>query len=363
MVVAGSRSRTVIAGISVAFLLAAAGLVAHIGWFLGGSAAHGSALIHQARRAIAAATPADCGHRHGSTGRAKPRGLLEAPGLGLVAPVEQGTSNAVLDDAVGHVRASGWPGHPGTSVFSAHDVTWFSRIDHLRTGDEVRYITSCRTYIYLVTAHRVVAAGSPVYTSPVRRIVLDTCYPLNALYPTNSRYLVYATLTRTVRSAATPRLPDSSQLLAVPAPAALAAEGLALSQNEGPVGILRLTGTPSAAWQQSNGPLDAESAALAAYFGVIRSAGQDERGWWQHLAPGVARRAAAGLWGGEIAGYNGHLNVTLRVHGDRVTGARMGAVVTTDGSARPGTYHLTVTETVTGRGKVLVTGFRMRPGD
>lgn len=343
--------------------MAGAGIGAHIGWFLGGSAVHGGALIHQARRAIAGATPAACGNRHNRTGRTTPRGLLEAPALGMVAPVEEGTSEAVLNEAVGHVPASIWPGQAGTSVFSAHNVTWFSRINHLRVGDEVRYVTSCRTYSYRVTAHRRVRAGYPVYNTPVQKIVLDTCYPLNALYPTSTRYLVYATLVRTAPSAGLGRPPARSQLLAVPAPPALAAEGLTLAQNQGPVGVLRLTGTPSAAWQQTNGPLDAEAAGLAAYFGVIRSAGQAERGWWHHLARGVPRRAAAGLWGGEIVGYNGHLNVTLRVHGDRLAGARLDAVVATDGSARPGTYHLTVKEAVVGHGKLLVTGFTMRSVD
>ncbi|MBO0824692.1 MAG: class D sortase [Actinobacteria bacterium] len=345
----------------MAFLLAGAGIGAHIGWFLGGSAAHGSALINQARRAIGGASAA-CGHRLDSTGRGKAHGLLEAPALGMVAPVEEGTSDAVLNDAVGHVPASVWPGRPGTSVFSAHNVTWFSRINHLRVGDEVRYVTPCRTYSYRVTSHRRVRAGYPVYNTPAEKVVLDTCYPPNALYSTSTRYLVYATLVRTGPSAGLARLPARSQLLAVPAPPALAAEGLTLAQNHSPVGLLRLTGAPSAAWQQTNGPLDAEAAALAAYFGVIRSAGQAEHGWWRRLAPGVPRRAAADLWGGEIVGYNGHLNVTLRVHGDRVTGARLGAVVTTDGSARPGIYYLTVHEAVADRGKVLVTGFRMRSG-
>ena len=136
---------------------------------------------------------------------------------------------------------------------------------------------------------------------------------------------------------------------------------MALGHNDGPVGALRFTGSPSPAWRQTNGPLRAEAAALAAYFGVIRSAGQHQRTWWADLAPSVPVSAAAGLWGGQITGYDGHLDVTLRVLGDRTVGATLTAVVTTGASAQPGTYDLTVAETVNGRGKLLVSGFTMRP--
>jgi len=280
--------------------------------------------------------------------------------LGLVAPVEEGTSDSVLNDAVGHVPASTWPGHLGTAVFAAHDVTWFSRIDDLAREDEIRYVTPCRTYMYRVTSHHVVAAGSPVYNLAVPRIVLDTCYPLDALYPTSSRYLVYATLTATSPSYPPSALWPDSPAFTVPAAKGLAVQGLDIGHNDGPLGVLRFSGSASSAWRQSNGPLRAEAAALAAYFGVIRSSGQNQRNWWAGLAPSVPTSAAAGLWGEEITD-DSRLDVTLRVRGDRTAGATLTTVVTTGASAQPRTFDLTVTETVNGRGKLLVSGFTMRP--
>jgi sortase A len=291
---------------------------------------------------------------------AAPRGLLEAPALGLVAPVLEGTGDVTLNDAVGHVPASVWPGPTGTSVLSAHNVTWFSRIDRLKARDEIRYVTPCRTYTYRVTSHRVVPAGYPVYNTTVPSIVLDTCYPLDALYLTSTRYLVYATLASTSPTSASPRLRPGSPSLTVRAPKALAAQGLGLDQNDGPLGVLRLTGSPSPGWRQTNTPLEAEAAALTAYFGVIRSAEQGQRTWWADLAPSVPVRAAAGLWDGNITGYDTHIDVTLRVQGNRTLGAVLTTVLTTAGSAHPGTYDLTVTETVTGR-NLVVSGFTMRP--
>jgi hypothetical protein len=52
-----------------------------------------------------------------------PQGLLKFQELGVVAPVEQGSSDAVLAVAVGHDPSSVWPGTNGTTVFLSHDVT------------------------------------------------------------------------------------------------------------------------------------------------------------------------------------------------------------------------------------------------
>ena len=370
----------------------AAGVViaAQIGWFPHGSSVHGATLIHKERRAIAAVpvNPMACQASAGRAGPAHPahgtpaksaatksgpasgsgpgpRGLLEAPALGLVAPVEEGAGDALLSDAVGHIPASAWPGRPGTSVFAAHDVTWFSGIDRLKAGDEIRYVTPCRTYTYRVTMHRVAPAGYPVYNTATPSIVIDTCYPVDALYLTSTRYLVYGTLSTISPTSASLTRRSGSPQLTVPVPAALAAQGLATGQNNRPLGILGVAGSPSSGWRQTSAPLEAESAALTAYFGVIHSAEQGQRTWWTDLAPSVPAKAAAGLWGAGITRYDAPIDVTLRVQGPRTLGAVLTtvlttAVLTTGGSPHPGTYDLTVAETVTGR-NLVVSKFTMEP--
>ena len=333
--------------------------------FLHDSSARGAALIHAERGAVAAAGRAACrsGAGAGSGRNGAVRGLLEAPALGLVAPVEEGTGDAVLDDAVGHVPASSWPERgAGTAVFSAHDVTWFSGVDRLGRSDTIRYVTPCHTYTYRVTGHRVVRAGFPVYDTAAPSLVLDTCYPLDALYTTSGRYLVYATLTRAAR---TPRgMPwhrPGQQRLTVPAPPALARQGLGPGHNDMPLGTLRVAGSPSRAWRQANSPLKAEAKALAAYAGLLRSASQHRRAWWADLAPSVPVSAAGGLWRAEVTSYGRRLDTVLRVHGDRMLGAVLTTTLTSSGSLQPGSYRVRVTETVTARGRLLVSGFAMRP--
>ena len=98
-----------------------------------------------------------------------------------------------------------------------------------------------------------------------------------------------------------------------------------------------------------------------AYFGVIRSAEQGKRIWREDLAPSVPQPSATGLWEGEITGYDTRLDVTLRVQGDRTLSATLTAVVTAADSGQSGTYNVTVTETATATGRLLISGFTMRP--
>jgi sortase A len=345
--------------LSVACIIAAIAVAVHIGWFFINSSVRGAALVRQERDSIVAAVrdPGACQALPGVTGGTGPQGLLEAPMLGLVAPVLQGTGDGVLDEAVGHVVGSAWPGEPGTSVLSAHDVTWFSGIGKLQPGDVLRYVTPCRTYNFEVTRHAIVPAGSPVYTTSASRIVLDTCYPFNALYLTSSRYLVYASLTSAAPTHPLSVPPSTAPVPRVPAPRQLAAQGLGLDQNDAPMGTLTITGTPSSAWRQSSAPIDVQFAALAAYFGVVRSAEQGERSWWADLAPSVPASAAAAIWDGRLSGYSAPVDITLRVAGNRTVGATLTTVVN---AGAAGGYDLSVREMVSA-GELLVVAFTMRP--
>jgi sortase A len=328
-----------------------------IGWFLVNSSVRGAALVRQERNSIAAAGHGlgGCQTLPGVTTGNSPQGLLEVPALGLVAPVLQGTTDSVLDEAVGHVVGSAWPGHPGTSVLSAHDVTWFSGIGALRPGDVLRYVTPCRTFVFQVTAHHIVAAGSPVYTTQASTVVLDTCYPFNALYITSTRYLVYASLASAMPTHPLSAPPSPPPVPVVPAPPRLAAQGLGLDKNYAPLGTLTITGSPSPAWRQSSAPIKVHFAVLAAYFGVIRSAEQGERSWWAALAPSVPVSAAAPIWDGELSGYATPLDIAIEVHGSQVASATLSTMVST----AAGSYDLSVHEIIKA-GELHVTGFAMR---
>jgi sortase A len=295
--------------------------------------------------------------------------LLKAPSIGLVAPVVNGDGDAQLSVAVGHVVASSWPGVSGTSVLAAHDVTWFSHLDHLAAGDELSVETPCQTFQYSVDSNQVVAAGTAIDQTSTGRLVLITCYPLDALFLTPKRLVVEATLTRVIddqgsshgpsHTPATVPSPVVPVTPSVPAPAPLAAQGLDLSNNAAPLGSLAVTGSPSTSWQQSSGPLDDETAVLELYFAALRSAGQDQPNWWAAIAPGVPFSAASPLVGARITHNDSTLSPSLDVTGAALTGATLSTEPVLSGNHSPGIYRITMTAGVV-NGQLVLTGWTMQ---
>jgi sortase A len=290
-----------------------------------------------------------------------PQGIVRAPAIHMAAPVLANDGDAQLAVAVAHIGGSSWPGNPGTVVLAAHDVTYFSRINVLTTGQMVEFETPCFTYLYRVTGHQVVPTGSPVYSSPGQSLlVLETCYPLNALYLTPQRYLVDAVYAG-ARPVGAPIAPTPAAVTAsVPAPPALAQQGLTLATNNVLLGQLNLAGSPQPAWQQSPQPLDDETAALSAYIAGVRSAEQGQLLWWNAIAPDTPFAASSVLRGAQISGYVQPLNPLLTVSGRDWTDAQLTADVRVTGGSHPGVYAIDVTMKITG-GTILITGWSMTP--
>jgi sortase A len=317
-------------------------------------------------------------------------GTLTIPSIGLKAPVEEGTDDAELDVAAGHAPASVWPGATGSAVFLAHDVSYFVHINSLKPGDLIYYQDQCSTVAFQVTGQNVVNAGDPVYNAATPTMVLDTCWPTNALFYTTQRLLVSAAEDPTAPPIAshsksssthsqttgtkgpgggggpsasgttpttTPKLPAADTVsYTVPAPPDLVAQGLTLTQNEAPMGTMTLTGDTSSTWEESPGPLNLTSAGLQAYFGGIHSAEQVRNDWWAAIAPGVAMPAP--LANAQISGHDSPLDVSINSVGGLPQSVTMTTDVTVSGGAAPGTYHLVATGGIAGS-VVTVTSWEM----
>jgi sortase A len=273
-------------------------------------------------------------------------GILTIPALNLKAPVEEGTDDAELAVAVGHDADSVWPGVDGAAVFLAHDVSYFVHLNELKAGDTITYQTACNTVKFVVSTQQVVAAGSPVSSTTDPSLVLDTCYPPNALFFTSQRLLVRATEVAAATKGT--NLDPGQQLVAagrsvdytatVPAP--LLAQGLTLEQNEAPMGTMQLVNA-SVAFSQSPGPLSLEAAALEAYFGGLHSGAQRQSAWWATLAPGVPMPAA--LLGATVVGHDAPLDVEIDSNSAGTpTQVVLRTTVTLAGGAAPGEHAETV---------------------
>jgi sortase A len=282
--------------------------------------------------------------------------LLKVPGIGLIAPVVEGTGEAELSVAVGHVVTSSWPGPVGTSVFEAHDVTWFTHLDKLHVGDPLMVEMACHTLTYRVSSSQVVAAGTPVIQTTASRLLLVTCYPLNALSLTTQRLMVSADLTGILGSGSRPGVVAVPAVPAVPAPLALEAQGLDLVHNSAPMGTLSLVGTPSVAWQQSGAPLDDEGAVITLYFAALRAAEQNQSSWWSAVAPTVPFASAQALVGATVVHNNSTFDPVLEVSGAQFTGASLTAVPVLAGGSARGSFRISMTATVS-NGQLLVAGW------
>jgi sortase A len=253
------------------------------------------------------------------------------------APVEEGTV---------------WPGVNGAAVFLAHDVSYFVHLDALEPGDEITYQTACNTVEFVVSAKQVVAAGSTVSDTAIPSLILDTCYPPDALFYTPQRLLVRATEVSTNATGTNVRGTSA----AVPSytttvPPALVAQGLTLQQNEAPMGTLQLV-NDTLAFAQSPGPLALEAAALQAYFGGLHAGAQRQTAWWDALAPGVPMPPQ--LFGATVVGHDAPLNVQIDSTNGRPSQVVLRTAVILSGGSVPGAHTKTVTLPV--RGSVVQVG-------
>lgn len=376
----GGRSararRLAVTALAVALVWGALGALGYVGgWQLHAGRASGA--LVRAERTIARRTAAPSGPATGGspgscvvtapkTGQLA--GVLVVPALHLTAPVEEGTSDPVLSVAVGHDPSSVWPGATGTAAFLAHDVSYFVHLGALRPGETIEYETACSTTTFVVTRAEVVRQGTPIPDTRTPTLVLDTCYPSDALFFTSQRLLVWADETRTSRTARTGQEPGAppteapagdQETYRVPAPAALVAQGLTLQQNEAPMGTMTLSGQTSPMWEQSPGPLSLEAAALEAYFGGLHAVAQAQPGWWKAIAaPSVEPPAV--LRGATVTGHDSPLDVTIVSTHQVASAVVLTTELTLAGGTAPGTYEETVRAVVHGA-TVLLGGWTLRP--
>ena len=252
-------------------------------------------------------------------------GVLSIPAISLVAPVQQGIDDAVLNVSVGHNPATSWPGPDSAALLAAHDVSFFSRISQLQAGDEITYTVACGTYVFRVSKSEIAVTGAQIAVPASGAVVLDTCWPTNALWFTPHRLIVTANYEGTVPTSSTqtvspPTSTPTSLDLSTNLPSALNSSALTLSNNTQLMGSLTFSGTPSPAFTQSNGPMQLEAAALTAWFAAIHTLESAQSQWWSYFAPQV--NYPTQLSGKHIVSTSA-LQVTEDVTGNTVVGVTL----------------------------------------
>jgi sortase A len=129
-----------------------------------------------------------------------PVARVVVPRLGKSAIVLAGSSGQALAFGPGQLERTPEIGEEGTAIYAAHRDTHFAFLADVRVGDHVEVTRrDGKVFRFRVTGASVVRfdhSGIDPYSSG-RRLVLSTCWPLNARTQGPLRYVVNAELIET----------------------------------------------------------------------------------------------------------------------------------------------------------------------
>lgn len=130
-----------------------------------------------------------------------PVARIAVPRIGAKAIVLNGSSGQALAFGPGHVEHTPDAGERGVAVYAAHRDTHFRFLKDVKIGDEIDVTRrDGQLFRYRVTHTSVVRDDAPGIDplADGRRIILSTCWPLDAVTPGPLRYLVHAEMAQDV---------------------------------------------------------------------------------------------------------------------------------------------------------------------
>ncbi|WP_053959764.1 class D sortase [Sulfobacillus thermosulfidooxidans] len=167
-------------------------------------------------------------------------GTINIPAIHVNAAVVQGTTDSLLLGAPGHFMGSVLPGESGLSVIAAHNATYFHFLNRLTPQDPIIVTTQQGQFIFKETTQAIWPANANLPDSSAPTLALEACYPLNALYLTSKRDIVFAKLVkeRPARTFASPKTLTTGSYYAHMDPVIAQQYNLHLADNNLPQGTL-----------------------------------------------------------------------------------------------------------------------------
>ena len=119
---------------------------------------------------------------------------LEAPSVHLAATVLEGSDDATLAKAAGHIEDTAFPGEPGNVAIAGHRDTTFRPVRRLKVGDTLVLETSAATFTYRIAWTKVVGPDDVYVIDPTKApsLTLVTCYPFEFIGHAPRRFIVRA---------------------------------------------------------------------------------------------------------------------------------------------------------------------------
>ena len=143
-----------------------------------------------------------------------PLAVLRIAKVGLEVPVLEGTSELVLNRAVGHIPGTDGPGQQGNIGIAGHRDGFFRALKDVGGGDLIELEGLDHTDFYRVDQAVIV---SPSDTSVLKRranpsLTLVTCYPFYFIGSAPKRYILQASIvsSATAQTVAQQHVPSSS---------------------------------------------------------------------------------------------------------------------------------------------------------
>ncbi len=121
-------------------------------------------------------------------------GRIDVPRLKLSVVVAEGTDEATLRRAAGHIENTAFPGHVGNVGIAGHRDTFFRPLQNIRRDDLILVTTLQGTYRYRVLSLKVVKPTDVAVLNPDGSEVLTlvTCHPFYFIGPAPNRFIVRA---------------------------------------------------------------------------------------------------------------------------------------------------------------------------
>ena len=121
-------------------------------------------------------------------------GRIRIPRLDMSVIVMEGTDEATLQNAAGHIAGSALPGQSGNVGIAGHRDTLFRPLRNVKQGDIVLLGTPEGEYRYRVVSFRIVDPDDVSVLDPGESEILTlvTCYPFYFIGPSPNRFIVRA---------------------------------------------------------------------------------------------------------------------------------------------------------------------------
>jgi sortase A len=142
---------------------------------------------------------------HGRT----PLGVLEIPGIHLLAPLLEGTDASTLNRGVGRIVGTARPGEAGNIGIAGHRDSFFRGLKDIKTCHAVVLKTATGIDTYVVDRSEIVSPRdvSVLRTQAAPALTLVTCYPFYFVGKAPKRFVVTAYLRNHIPAGSTTSSP------------------------------------------------------------------------------------------------------------------------------------------------------------